>query len=96
MRLRMYDAEGNLWADSFELARTGVPARHGPGDRALAQDFARGLDRAVDKIVGAEPIPDYVEPDEHRRVDAWPELRRAREQGLTQIQLRRRARRHAR
>jgi two-component system sensor histidine kinase ChvG len=86
MRLRMYDADGNLWADSFELAEPAF-AFDTPGDETASESFARWLDRAVDKIVGAEAIPDYVEP-RSARADAWPELRRAREQGLTQIQLR--------
>jgi two-component system sensor histidine kinase ChvG len=86
MRLRMYDAEGNLWADSFKLAEPAF-AFDTPGDETTSENFARWLDRAVDRIVGAEPIPDYVEPTS-ARADAWPELRRAREQGLTQIQLR--------
>jgi two-component system sensor histidine kinase ChvG len=86
MRLRMYDAEGNLWADSFKLAEPAF-AFDTPGDETASEEFARWLDRAVDSIVGAEPIPDYVEP-QTGRADAWPELRRAREQGLTQIQLR--------
>ncbi|HEY8603623.1 sensor histidine kinase [Tsuneonella suprasediminis] len=86
MRLRMYDAQGRLWADSFALD---VPsfAFDKPGDETWQENFARWLDRAVDKIVGAPPIPDYVEPDEPS-ADAWPELKHAREENLTQIQLR--------
>jgi two-component system sensor histidine kinase ChvG len=86
MRLRMYDADGNLWADSFELTEPAFQFDK-TGDENASESFARWLDRAVDKIVGADPIPDYVEP-ESTGADAWPELRRAREQGLTQIQLR--------
>ena len=86
MRLRMFDAEGNLWADSFEL---GEPAFQFDrvGDENWQESFARWLDRAVNTIVGAEPIPDYIEPDVPD-ADAWPELARARQEGLTQIQLR--------
>ncbi len=86
MRLRMYDAEGNLWADSFKLAEPAFEFDR-TGDETASEQFARWLDRAVDKIVGAEPIPDYVEPTSPR-ADAWPELRRARQESLTQIQLR--------
>ncbi len=87
MRLRMYDAEGHLWADSFVLAEPSFEF----GDPVVApwpQDFARGMDRAVDFLVGAPAPPDYVE---HGGADAdeWPELVRAREQGRTQIELRR-------
>ena len=86
MRLRMFDAEGNLWADSFAL---GEPAFQFDrlGDENWQEAFARWLDRAVNSIVGADPIPDYVEP-EAQEADAWPELARARQEGLTQIQLR--------
>lgn len=86
MRLRMFDAEGRLWADSFALD-TPAFAFDDPITEPWQEDFARMLDRAVDSIVGAEPIPDYVEPAE-ARADSWPELARAREQGLSQIQLR--------
>jgi two-component system sensor histidine kinase ChvG len=86
MRLRMYDAEGKLWADSFVLD---APAftfaeRDSPQWR---EDFARWLDRAVDTVVGAEPIPDYVEPAD-TSIAGWPELQKARDEMLTQIQLR--------
>jgi two-component system sensor histidine kinase ChvG len=86
MRLRMFDAEGQLWADSFELDQPAF-AFDRVGDETWSEGFARWLDRAVNAIVGADPIPDYVEPAEPN-ADAWPELRRAREEGLTQIQLR--------
>jgi len=87
MRLRMFDAEGRLWADSFTLA----PPSFELGDPVAApwpQDLARGMDRVVDFVVGARSVPDYVEPGE-QDAEAWPELVRAREQGRTQIELRR-------
>lgn len=86
MRLRMYDGDGMLTADSFELD---APAFTFDNIATLSwdEDFALMLDRTVDTIVGAEPIPDYIEP-RSLRADVWPELARAREQGLTQIQLR--------
>src|SRR5690606_7857000 len=86
MRLRMYDAEGNLWADSFALAEPSFQF----GDPVAApwrQDFARGLDRVVEFLVGAPSAPPYVDAGE-ADADAWPELIRAREQGRTQIELR--------
>ncbi|RDC60565.1 Histidine kinase [Alteripontixanthobacter maritimus] len=85
MRLRMYDAEGNEWADSFELDGPafvfGDPDADGWGD-----NFARLLDSIVDAVVNAEPIPPYLEP-ESERADAFPVLARAREEGVTQIEL---------
>jgi two-component system sensor histidine kinase ChvG len=87
MRLRMYDAEGRLWADSFVLAEPSF-AFGDPVADPWPQDFARGMDRMVDFLVGANAPPDYAEPAE-QDANAWPELVRAREQGLTQIELRR-------
>lgn len=87
MRLRMYDAEGNLWADSFELAEPSF-AFEDPVAAPWDQDFARGLDRVVDFLVGAASPPDYVEPEE-QDANAWPELVVAREQRRTQVELRR-------
>lgn len=85
MRLRMFNAEGQLTADSFEL--------DGPSfefddinDDDWEQRFALWLDRTVDTIVSAEPVQDYIEP-ESQEADAWPELARAREEGLSQIAL---------
>jgi len=86
MRLRMFDAEGLLWADSFELDEPAFTFDD-PVTEPWDEDFARMLDRAVDTIVGADPIPDYIEPPE-ARADSWPELARARDEGLSQIQLR--------
>lgn len=86
MRLRMFDAEGNLWADSFALDEPAFTFDD-PGENTWQEDFARLLDAAVDFIVGAEPIPDYFEP-EKVSADSWPELARAREEGFSQIQLR--------
>ena len=86
MRLRMFDAEGNLWADSFALDEPAFQFDD-PIQEPWREDFARVLDQAVDTIVGADPIPDYIEP-EVARADSWPELERAQAIGLTQIQLR--------
>ncbi len=86
MRLRMFDAEGNLWADSFELDEPAFEFDDVSKDD-FSDDLAQALDRAVDWVVGAEPIPDYIEPEEATS-EAWPELKRAREEGISQIQLR--------
>ncbi len=85
MRLRMYDAEGLLWADSFLLDEPAFTF-----DQAESEDwsesFARILDRGVETIVSAEPVPDYVEP-KSQLADQWPVLARARDEGVTQIEL---------
>jgi two-component system sensor histidine kinase ChvG len=85
MRLRLFDAEGGLKADSFALD---APAFrfNDINDDNWEQRFARWLDRTVDTIVSAEPVTDYVEP-EAQQADAWPELARARELGLSQVRL---------
>jgi len=87
MRLRMFDAEGRLWADSFALDTQPAFTFDDPRDDNFSEDFARMLDRLVDTVVGADPIPDYVEPEE-AVAGSWPELARARTEGLSQIQLR--------
>lgn len=89
MRLRMFDAEGRLWADSFALDTPPFPfSFNDPRDDAFGEDVARGLDRLVDTIVGADPVAPYIEP-ERSEADAWPELVRARAEGVSQIELRR-------
>jgi two-component system sensor histidine kinase ChvG len=85
MRMRMFDAEGRLWADSFALAEPAF-VLDDITDDTPEQQWARWLDRTVDTIVSAEPVPDYVEPDA-QTADAWPELVQAREEGLSQVRL---------
>lgn len=86
MRLRMFDAEGRLWADSFALDEPGFTLDD-PTDDSFGPRFARFLDQMVDTLVSAQPVPKYDEP-ESVVASAWPELVRARQQGLTQIELR--------
>lgn len=86
MRLRLYDAEGRLLADSFVLAEPSFQLGD-PVAQPWQQDLARWLDTAVDFAVGAPSPPPYREP-EIDDADEWPELVRARQQGLTQIELR--------
>ena len=85
MRLRMFDAEGRLWADSFALAEPSFTFDDISDDN-WSQRFARWLDRTVDTIVAAEAVTDYV-PREAEAADAWPELVRAREEGVSQVNL---------
>jgi len=85
MRMRMFDAEGRLWADSFALAEPAF-VLDDISDDDWNEEWARWLDRTVDTIVSAEPVPDYVEP-EAQTADAFPELVQAREEGLSQVRL---------
>lgn len=86
LRLRLYDGEGKLEADSFALAPPSFTLSE-PRTEPDSQAFARTLDEGFDRLVGAPPLPRYREPaiDE---AAAWPELTRAREESLTQIVLR--------
>ncbi|PLK23246.1 sensor histidine kinase [Porphyrobacter sp. TH134] len=85
MRLRLFDTKGKLTADSFALAEPAF-SFNDIRDDDWEQRFARWLDRTVDTIVSAEAVQDYTEPDS-QDADAWPELARARELGLSQVRL---------
>ena len=87
MRLRLYDGAGELWADSFALEEPSFTFED-PVAAPFIRDLARWTDQAVNLAVGAPNAPAYVEP-EGTGASEWPELVRAREQGLTQIELRR-------
>ena len=86
MRVRLFDENGLLVADSFALDEEPAFTFDDIEDDTWEQQFARWLDQAVDAIVSAEPVTDYVEP-EAQEADAWPELARAREEGVSQIGL---------
>ncbi|MGB3806256.1 MAG: stimulus-sensing domain-containing protein [Erythrobacter sp.] len=85
MRMRMFDPDGVLIADSFALADP-VFEFDDISDDTWEQRLARWLDRTVDTIVSAEAVTDYVEP-EAQEADEWPELARARQTGLSQVRL---------
>ena len=72
LRLRLYDPQGTLQADSFQLAppsfRFVDPARDAP-----LQKSARMLDRAMDAVLGAPPIPTYRDPA-LTGAASWPEI----------------------
>ncbi|RPF72340.1 stimulus-sensing domain-containing protein [Aurantiacibacter spongiae] len=87
MRLRMYDASGALMADSFELDEPSFTFDD-PVAEPFIEDLARWTDNAVNLAVGAPSPPPYAEPAD-TNADSWPELARVRQQGLTQIELRR-------
>ena len=87
MRLRMYDGTGAMIADSFALDEPSF-AFDDPVAEPFVEDLARWTDNAVNFAVGAPSPPPYVEPED-TAADSWPELARVRQQGLTQIELRR-------
>lgn len=85
MRMRMFDAEGLLWADSFALDEPAFELDD-INDDSWEEEWAGWLDSTVDAIVSAEAAPAYVEP-EAQTADAFPELVDARAQGVSQIRL---------
>lgn len=87
MRLRLYDGDGLLFEDSFELDEEPSFVLEDPEDASFGEGIASWLDGAVNFAVGAPEPPNYIDP-ELPSADAWPELVRAREQGLSQIELR--------
>ena len=86
MRLRTYDSQGALEADSFVLDAPAFTFDD-PIAEPLLEDFARWTDEAVNFAVGAPTAPPYREPEE-TGAESWPELARARQQGQTQVELR--------
>jgi len=88
MRLRMYDPDGTLRADSFALDAPAFTFDD-PVAEPFFEDLARWTDEAVNFAVGAPSAPPYAEPPAEEGARGWPELMRAREQGLTQVELRR-------
>jgi two-component system sensor histidine kinase ChvG len=78
-RLRVYGPNGLLTADSWRLTGPTYELRD-PATQKWPKDVARALDRGFNALVGAEPLPDFVEPSVDR-LQAWPEAKRARTTG---------------
>ncbi|MFA7587106.1 MAG: stimulus-sensing domain-containing protein, partial [Novosphingobium sp.] len=79
LRLRLYDAKGQLVADTFRLAE---PAYRliDPQTEPWYQHAGRAIDRAMDFVLGTPPIPPYHEPDA-ADATAFPEIAEARDSG---------------
>ena len=75
LRLRLYDADGVLVADTFELGDPGFTFVD-PASESWLQDAARLIDQGMDLMLGAAPIPDYVDPED-TSADHWPEIAEA-------------------
>ncbi len=86
LRLRVYGSDGSLLKDSFALAEPSFTLID-PDSEPWYQHAARALDRGMDVILGADPVPTYREP-ETPGADAWPELALAKERMRTQVFLR--------
>lgn len=86
LRLRLFDARGDLIADSFAIA-TPAFAFVDPDREPWYQHVARALDRGVDFLVRAPKIETYAEPPV-QRVSAWPEAAAAIASGSSTVRLR--------
>lgn len=86
LRLRLYDANGALLADSFELAEPSFTFID-PDSEPWYQHAARALDRGMDFLLGAPPIPDYQDP-QLPGAEAWPEIKEAIDSGGTAVRQR--------
>jgi len=86
LRLRLYDADGTVLKDSFALSEPSFTLID-PESEPWYQHAARALDRGMDAILGAEPVPAYREPETPGAAH-WPEINRARELMRTQVFLR--------
>jgi len=87
LRLRLYDAKGRQIADSFQIADEPGFRLVNPSGEPWTMRAARGIDTAMDRLVGAPPVPDYVEPA-IATADAWPEIREARTTGEAAVRQR--------
>lgn len=83
LRMRLFDGHGKLVADSFTLAQPSYRLVD-PAQEAWVQDAARILDRAMDFVLGAPPIPDYRDPPGGSAA-SWPEVAAALRNRRTEI-----------
>lgn len=83
LRLRLFDPRGRLTGDSFALAHPSYTLID-PGREPWFQDAARILDRGMDFVLGAPPIPVYQDPP-GADASAWPEVGAALAEHETRI-----------
>ncbi len=86
LRLRLYDASGQLMLDSFNLAK---PAYRlvDPADEPWYQHAARWLDAGMNFLIGNAAGPAYADPPVESS-KAWPELAEAARLQATVVQRR--------
>ena len=70
-RLRLYDRDGRRIADSWNERAPTYTLRN-PDEQPLAKAVARALDRGFNALVGADPLPSFVEP-ETDNLTSWQE-----------------------
>lgn len=83
LRLRLYDAEGELLADTFTLAEPTF-AIIDPASEPWHQYAARILDMGMDWMLSTPPIPPYHDPEEPD-AGQWDEIAEAVESGATVV-----------
>ncbi len=66
LRLRLFDKDGDLIADSFKLAKP-TYALIDPATEPWYQNAARTLDRGMDFMLGTPPLEAYSEPGQRQR-----------------------------
>jgi two-component system, OmpR family, sensor histidine kinase ChvG len=81
LRLRLYDKNGVLTADSFDLAGPSFVMAD-PATEPWYQSAGRAIDRGMDFLLGAPPVPAYQEPEGDKpALKSWPELVEAKTTG---------------
>lgn len=86
LRLRLYDRQGKLVADSFELAEPSFSFID-PESEPWYQHTARALDRGMNFLLGTPPIEAYADPESDNAA-AWPEVAEARTSGKAAVRQR--------
>lgn len=85
-RMRIYAPDGRLLGDSWRITGPTYELRD-PNSQKWTKDVARALDRGFNRLVGARPLDDYVEPAVDR-LQAWPEALEARQSGRAESYVR--------
>lgn len=83
LRLRYFNPKGKMIADSFELAGPAFVLSD-PAAEPWYQTAGRTIDRGMDFILGAPPVPPYADAG-GAAADAWPELVEAKATGHTVV-----------
>ncbi len=83
LRLRIYDARGQLIADSFKITEPSFRFID-PASEPWYQDAARILDRGMNLMLGSPAIPLYHDPAPDIAA-AWPELGAAEKFGTSVV-----------
>jgi len=83
LRLRIYDADGDLLADSFALAPPSYTLAD-PHGQPWTMKAARTIDRAMDALLGAPDVPAHAEPAT-TTLSSWPEAQAAQASGHTHV-----------